>query len=979
MVSRSVAARIAPARNAPRIASSPIFWATATNPTSSTIAIRTRISAVVSCSRVSSALTPIDMFSRDSPSATAATSSTSPPTSTSLTAMPLPLSEKKNDSSRIAPKSATDAAATTSWPRSRSSWPASFRIGTTRPSEVADSATASRNGLRTYPAAWKASPAITPIPTLIRKPVPASRSSGPRSRFRSSSAPARKSRNASPSSASTPIGVSNFTQPSTDGPTTMPATMATTSAGIRARGARLTSSGAASAISATTSSPPNDTLVISRSSARPALVPRDELPSSLRARTAGSPAGSQPVLLEQPQPHLTDGGERRHGMPEPVQRHLAGDRDRRRVQQLGHPRPGERRTHQHPAGLVHDQLAGAGDPVAQRVGARHVAGRRPYHPNSHPGRPGLGLGRPHRADLRVGERHPRHDPVVGHVDRIPAQDHVGGQPTLVLAHVGQQRPAIAVPDRVQPPAGHADRPAPVVDRHKPARRQPDRGQAKVRCGRLSADRDQDLVGDDLPAGVQRGQHRPVATVPAGRGQQRPGVHGHALGLERAADLGAGERLLPREQPVRALDHGHLPDPQPPARLRHLQPDRAAAEHQQPARQVLHGGDVPVVPRPQLAQPRHRRDHRAGAGGQHHRTPGLQQQHRPVRPGHLHPALAGQPTMTPHQLDAAILQPTQLAAVPPAAGHVVPLGERGGDVQRAGDRLGRARHPAGRGQRVAGPDQRLARDAAPVRALPADELPLHQHHRQAAVGAAAGDDLTGRPGTDHHHIRLAHAHRTTSQTLARCPVRPPTRRWRYICNAVNAVTPTAIVLTPASCRPDSRSRNTRKAATAASAANWEASTEATAIPCRAPRPNAASPSTSPTPAATTSGPAARVSRSRPDAASGTARAATPISRAGSSTQATGSTALARPAAYRLSPNSSAAPAANGTPRPTPDRPPAGSRPAAAASSTPTTMPTRASAGPVPIRSPANAAVTAATAPSVDTIGATTLTLPTRRPR
>src|SRR6266536_3244499 len=831
MVSRSVAARIAPARNAPRIASSPIFWATATNPTSSTIAIRTRISAVVSCSRVSSALTPIDTFSRDSPSATAATSSTSPPTSTSLTAMPLPLSEKKNDSSRIAPKSATDAAATTSWPRSRSSWPASFRIGTTRPSEVADSATASRNGLRTYPAAWKASPAITPIPTLIRKPVPASRSSGPRSRFRSSSAPARKSRNASPSSASTPIGVSNFTQPSTDGPTTMPATMATTSAGIRARGARLTSSGAASAISATTSSPPNDTLVISRSSARPALVPRDELPSSLRARTAGSPAGSQPVLLEQPQPHLTDGGERRHGMPEPVQRHLAGDRARRRVQQLGHPRPGERRTHQHPAGLVHDQLAGAGDPVAQRVGARHVAGRRPYHASSHPGRPGLGLGRPHRADLRVGERHPRHDPVVGHVDRIPAQDHVGGQPTLVLAHVGQQRPAVAVPDRVQPPAGHADRPAPVVDRHKPARRQPDRGQ--------------DLVGDDLPAGVQRGQHRPVATVPAGRGQQRPGVHGHALGLERAADLGAGERLLPREQPVRALDHGHLPDPQPPARLRHLQPDRAAAEHQQPARQVLHGGDVPVVPRPQLAQPRHRRDHRAGAGGQHHRTPGLQQQHRPVRPGHLHPALAGQPTMTPHQLDAAILQPTQLAAVPPAAGHVVPLGERGGDVQRAGDRLGRARHPAGRGQRVAGPDQRLARDAAPVRALPADELPLHQHHRQAAVGAAAGDDLTGRPGTDHHHIRLAHAHRTTSQTLARCPVRPPTRRWRYICNAVNAVTPTAIVLTPASCRPDSRSRNTRKAATAASAANWEASTEATAIPCRAPRPNAASPSTSPT--------------------------------------------------------------------------------------------------------------------------------------
>jgi len=69
------------------------------------------------------------------------------------------------------------------------------------------------------------------------------------------------------------MGMSMLTQPSTDGPTTMPATIATTSAGIRALGARLTSSGAASAITATISRPPNDTSVISGSS-QPALRDR---------------------------------------------------------------------------------------------------------------------------------------------------------------------------------------------------------------------------------------------------------------------------------------------------------------------------------------------------------------------------------------------------------------------------------------------------------------------------------------------------------------------------------------------------------------------------------------------------------------------------------------------------------------------------------------------------------------------------------
>ena len=90
---------------------------------------------------------------------------------------------------------------------------------------------------------------------------------------------------------------------------------------------------------------------------------------------------------------------------------------------------------------------------------------------------------------------------------------------------------------------------------------------------------------------------------------------------------------------------------------------------------------------------------------------------------------------------------------------------------------------------------------------------------------------------------------------------------------------------------SRSRNSTKAATAASAANWEASTAATATPCRDPAANEAKPSTSQTPATTTSGSAGRVSVRVPRSASGTAIAATPISRAGRRTQGTGRSALA----------------------------------------------------------------------------------------
>src|SRR6266496_2745628 len=172
---------------------------------------------------------------------------------------------------------------------------------------------------------------MTPIATLMRKPVPASPSSSPRSRSRSSSRPARKSRNARPSRNSTVIGVSILTQSRTDGPTMMPQTIATTSAEIRALGARLTSSGAPSAMTATTSRPPKEMWVTSgpppcaiggcRVLSRrhqPALQPARPASSTPGARSlpadrsvllsaAALGAAQQPVeLVEQPLLKLVD-------------------------------------------------------------------------------------------------------------------------------------------------------------------------------------------------------------------------------------------------------------------------------------------------------------------------------------------------------------------------------------------------------------------------------------------------------------------------------------------------------------------------------------------------------------------------------------------------------------------------------------------------------------------------------------------------
>ena len=176
---------------------------------------------------------------------------------------------------------------------------------------------------------------------------------------------------------------------------------------------------------------------------------------------------------------------------------------------------------------------------------------------------------------------------------------------------------------------------------------------------------------------------PSEPLPPRGGHGDAGDDGDALGLERRGELVAGEGLLPTEEPIAALDHRDLLAAEAPERLGHLGADGAAAQHQQPARQLLGRRDRAVVPRRDVPQPRDRRDRGAGAGGEHDRRwsrragavpPSAQVDLdlRSCRPaGHCR---------APARCPCSSSQ-GDLAGVVPVAGHVVALGEGGGDVDR----------------------------------------------------------------------------------------------------------------------------------------------------------------------------------------------------------------------------------------------------------------------------------------------------------
>ena len=96
----------------------------------------------------------------------------------------------------------------------------------------------------------------------------------------------------------------------------------------------------------------------------------------------------------------------------------------------------------------------------------------------------------HGGDLRVGEDHARRERAVGDERHVPAEDRVGGEPALVLAHVREQRAAVRVADRVEPVVpGRAQIRA---DLDRLARLEPDRLEPEALGVRLPADGDEQL-------------------------------------------------------------------------------------------------------------------------------------------------------------------------------------------------------------------------------------------------------------------------------------------------------------------------------------------------------------------------------------------------------------------------------------------------------------------------------------------------------
>src|SRR5690242_19258523 len=302
--------------NAPRMLSNPNFSASTTKAISRSIAARTRISAVVSCSRSRTSPSRVDREESVTATPTRSTSPTNIPRSSSRERGSVSVPENSRDSSSTAAKSATDEAAMVVCPSRPSTAPASFSTATTSPREVAETVTASSSGSASQLAPFRASPADQPTTTDTAYPTTEKASSRPRSRCTSISRPARKSSIASPSRETIWTARSGSTQPSTDGPTTMPSTISRTTAGTRTRGANPSTRGASSA---TTSTPSRFT----KSTAGTAASTGRDGPSGPAAGPAlhlGVAAGPVAEGREQPVP-----GHR----VEVVGRDPAGGRDRR--------------------------------------------------------------------------------------------------------------------------------------------------------------------------------------------------------------------------------------------------------------------------------------------------------------------------------------------------------------------------------------------------------------------------------------------------------------------------------------------------------------------------------------------------------------------------------------------------------------------------------------------------------------------------
>ena len=130
---------------------------------------------------------------------TRATTSPNTPTRISVPVVLLePSPEKNSDSRMIAPNSATEADASTSWPKRELVTFASFRTGKITLTDEAASTIATNSGDLTNPPTFRPRPIVIAIANESTNPIVVSLRTRPRSRSTSISRPERNSSNASP-------------------------------------------------------------------------------------------------------------------------------------------------------------------------------------------------------------------------------------------------------------------------------------------------------------------------------------------------------------------------------------------------------------------------------------------------------------------------------------------------------------------------------------------------------------------------------------------------------------------------------------------------------------------------------------------------------------------------------------------------------------------------------------------------------------
>jgi hypothetical protein len=261
---------------------------------------------------------------------------------------------------------------------------------------------------------------------------------------------------------------------------------------------------------------------------------------------------------------------------------------------------------------------------------------------------------------------------------------------------------------------------------------------------------------DLVEPVRRGRLGPLEPD---RQPVRPRLHLDHLGGQVDRLVLLGDPLEQRrhqvlvgtgDELVQQLDHGELG-----AELGvdggHLQPDDAAADHQQPLGDAAQLQGAGGVDHPLVLVRDERQGHRLRATGDDCL---LEADHgpRPVVGGDLE-VVGGRERAHPgHHLDLALVGQAGQAVGEPADHPLLP----GAELVEVDGRLAEGQpvlgHLLGLGDHPGRMQQGLGGDAADVQADPAqDRGAVHQHHGLAQVGGPEGGAVAARPGPEHQHL------------------------------------------------------------------------------------------------------------------------------------------------------------------------------------------------------------------------------------